>query len=163
MRILHFEDEWASVRPIPHWLHDRIFTALPPADAVELELTEEENPKDEVPTKVTVSVKRKTGTRDVFEYLFVKELDTLKKMAGKDDIVIVDIMRGDKDGHFVSVLEQLLPILVDGGFSLDNWRYFSNYPEKIGESSDLKGFMKKQHKELVGYLFEKVWSHWSPQ
>ncbi|MEI9886315.1 MAG: hypothetical protein WDN08_07390 [Rhizomicrobium sp.] len=163
MRIVHFEDEWAGVRSIAHWLHDRVFQALSPAEQVELELKEEENSKEKVVAKITVFLKIKGIQHQVFEYLFVTDLDILNELVTKDDIVVVDIMRSDKKGRFVSILRELEPIYHRDGFDKESWRYFSNYPEKIADTSELQGFMKKQFKELVEYLFEKVWSDWKRQ
>jgi hypothetical protein len=163
VKIVHLEDEWPTVRPIAHWLHDKIFRNLPPELGVELDLKEEEHLKDQgTPARITVSVKLKDGPRPIFEYIIVTDLETLKARAGKNDIVVVDVMR-DRNGLFVSILEDLGPIFEQEGFSAEkNWRYFSNYPEKAAESGKLQGFMKKQGEELVDYLYQKIMMDWVP-
>ena len=161
MRIIDFEDEWPTVRSIPHWLHDKIFQKLPPEEAVELELREEERPKDKIPATISVSLKVRNSPRQMFEYVFVTDTAALRELAKKDDIVIVDVMR-DVNSRFVSILDDLIPIFGQDEFNpKDNWRYFSNYHERVAESSALQGFMKKQRKELVDYLYGKVMDVWN--
>lgn len=160
MRIIHLEDEWPGVRSIAHWLHDTIFQELPPEEKIELDLREIEQPKERIPAIITVSLKTKSGSRQLFEYLIVPDLSTLKDEVSNDDIVVVDIMR-DMNGRFVSILDELVPIFSREGFNAkENWRYFSNYHEKVAESCALQGFMKKQGQDLVRYLYDKVRSDW---
>ncbi|MBR0954960.1 hypothetical protein [Bradyrhizobium canariense] len=155
MKIIHLEDEWPKARSLAHQLHDRIFEFLPPESAVELDLVEEEDASSRIPSKIVVSL---VGRRPapIFEYLFVVDLDTLKDIATPADLVIVDIMRNDKSGRFVSILPAVMEVFNSGEFSRDRWRYFSAYPEKVPAECDLAGLTKKEHTKLIGFLFEKI-------
>lgn len=152
MKIYHFEDEWPKGRSIAHRLHDRVFDCLPPEQQVELDLLEEEHPASDEPAKIRVTIKEKV----VFEYVLVTTTATLRSRASKDDIVVVDIMRSDETGHFVSILEEVLKIFRDGGHASANWRYFSAYPERVPEDCELSGFAKKENAKLLQFLFEKI-------
>ena len=155
MRIIHFEDEWAKTRSVAHRLHDKIFEFLPPERAIELELNEQENLKSANPSTITVTLNEKLR-KTIFEYVFVTELATLREMATKRDTVVVDIMRSDQNGRFVSILDDIIGLLERPGFAKSNWRYFSAYPEKVPEGCELQGFTKRQDKELVDFLFAQV-------
>lgn len=155
MRIIHFEDEWAKTRSIAHRLHDRIYGALAPEHAVELDLNEAENLQSMTPSTITVALNGKPR-RIIFEYILVTDLGALQETVTKADTVVVDIMRSDQNGRFVSILDDVLRLLGRPGFQRNNWRYFSAYPEKVPSDSRLQGFTKKQDKELVEFLFSRL-------
>jgi hypothetical protein len=157
MKIIHFEDEWAKTRSIPHRLHDRIFEFLAPEKRVTLELNEYEDSKTpDKPSRILVSLAAGSDSELIFEYILVTELETLAELASSEDVVIVDIMRSDDRGRFVSMLQQIIELLTQRRFNKDNWRYFSAFPEKIGDSRVLEGYTKKQASELIEFLFSKV-------
>jgi hypothetical protein len=160
VRIIHLEDEWPKTRSIAHRVHDEVFESLPPEEAVDLELIEKEDAGNTIPSTITVSLKRK-GRKLEFEYILVIDLVTLKSLAKADDVVVVDIMRNDTKGRFVSILPDILSIYKDGEVIKDNWRYFSAYPENVPEGCELKGFTKKEDDKLVEFLFDKVREQWS--
>jgi hypothetical protein len=155
VKIIHFEDEWPKARSIAHRLHDRIFEFLPPEKQINVDLAEEEDSASDRPSKIVVTI-TKRQPQVLFEYVFVTEIETLRSMATKDDIVIVDIMRNDQNGRFVSILDTVLAIFRTGRFNKDNWRYFSAYPEKVPSDCELDGFTKKQNSELIEFLFCKI-------
>jgi hypothetical protein len=155
VRIIHFEDEWAKTRSIPHRLHDMIFEFISPDKKVQLELKDLELSAPGQPSTITVSLDS-TESHTIFEYVLVTDIDTLKSMAVAEDIVIVDIMRSDENGYFVSMLEPIQSLFAGGDYNKDNWRYFSAFPEEVPDNCVLGGFTKKQAAELVQFLFGKV-------
>lgn len=159
MRIIHFEDEWAKLRPIAHLLHDRIFERLAPELAVDLELVElEDLDNPGMPCRIITKI-HEDSLDSIFEYIFVTDLASLGNNATKDDIVIVDIMRSDDEGHFISILDEVISLMRSKQFTVDRWRYFSAYPEKIPENCELAGFTKKEKIDLIDFLFQKVLEH----
>jgi hypothetical protein len=152
VKIFHFEDEWPKARSIAHRLHDRVFESLAPELQIDLDLIEQEDATSEQPSTIRVSLKDKL----IFEYIFVTTISTLRSAVGKDDIIIVDIMRSTDNGHFVSILDDVLAIFREAGHSKDNWRYFSAYPERVPETCELSGFAKKENAMLLQFLFEKL-------
>ncbi|TQF37930.1 hypothetical protein UNPF46_17610 [Bradyrhizobium sp. UNPF46] len=152
MKIYHFEDEWPKGRSIAHRLHDRVFDWLPPGRQIDLDLTEEEHPTSDDPARIRVTLKDIV----VFEYVLVTTIVSLQSHVTKDDVVIVDIMRSNETGHFVSILDDVLRIFREGEHKRENWRYFSAYPERVAEDCELSGFAKKENGKLLQFLFEKI-------
>lgn len=155
MRIIHLEDEWPKARTLAHQLHDKIFEFLPPEDAVELDLLEEEHADKTIPSKILVSIAGRKQIK-LFEYVFVVDVDALGEMVKEDDVVIVDIMRNDKSGRFVSILPAIMEIFSSRRFNRDQWRYFSAYPEKVPLNCELVGLTKKENGKLIEFLFHKI-------
>ncbi|MDA9537760.1 hypothetical protein ACM41_16645 [Bradyrhizobium sp. CCBAU 21362] len=152
MRIYHFEDEWPKGRSIAHRLHDRVFDWLPPARQIDLDLSEEEHPTSDEPAKICVTLKDIV----VFEYVLVTTIASLQSHVTKDDVVVVDIMRSNETGHFVSILDEVLMIFRRGEHKRENWRYFSAYPERVPEDCEISGYAKKENGKLLQFLFEKI-------